>query len=172
MAIPRTRIEQVAEIRPPLGRVLWHYAFELAQKVPHSKWMLKWIAIGTAFVVANTLIAIWRIPANANKEAIRIFEEKQAEIAADKKRKKADEDGKQENREITERAIANWKQWEQSFVGPGLGVACYHGHDFKAVPKFYHVTCSMGPKGQPPNLTIVCDQHSCGTPKPPPEKKK
>jgi hypothetical protein len=180
MAVPRTRIEQVAELRPPIGRVIWHYAYQAAQRLPHSRWMLKWISLGVLVIITNVLMFPTFHEWNRNKEARQVFEEKQAKIEEEKQRKKDAEAKKereakdrQENDDITARAIVNWEQWKQAFVGPELGVACYHGHDFKATPKTYNIKCSIGPKGQPPNLTIVCNQDICGTPPspPPPEKK-
>jgi len=181
MAVPRTRIEQVAGIRPPLLRILQHYAHELTTVyTPHPRWMLKWIGIGLLLVVAASVVTILKVPrieddeakaaANAAKAKL---EEGKKQKAEDEKRRLRAEKGAAENKAITEMAVANWAQWKEAFVGPAIGTACYHEHDFKAAPKIYKITCHIGPKGAPPNLIVVCDEHSCGAPPPakPPEKK-
>src|SRR5688572_28968121 len=134
MAVPRTRIEQVAELRPPIGRVIWHYAYQAAQRLPHSRWMLKWISLGVLVITVNVMLFPAFHESRQNKAAQVVHQEKQAQIEAEKQRKKDAEAKKQyaardqqENADITARAVANWEQWKQAFVGPALGVACYHG---------------------------------------------
>lgn len=180
MAVPRTRMEQVAGIRPPLGRVILHYAHELTNKyMPHPKWMLIWIGAGALFITTASVVTIIWKPHIDDQEARQKFKEAQARIEENRKHRKAEADlkaraekGAKVNQDITDRAIANWEQWKNAFVGPNTGFACYHSHDFDSPLKVYKITCQLGPKGSPPNLTIVCDEHSCGTPPPPPPPKK
>lgn len=181
--VPRTRIEQVAGIRPPILRSLQHYAHELTTKyTPHPRWVLKWIAIGIFWLAIVSGVTVLVLPYQENKDAKETFtaarakaDEAKQKRDADEKAKRAKEANEKENQEITMRANANWEQWRDAFAGPTIGTACYHGNDFEARPKIYKITCHIGPKGVPPNLLVVCNEHGCGTPpveKPPePEKK-
>ena len=132
--------------------------------IRNPRWVFKYIFFGTVGVGVpfgiSLHIASVRLDRH-NDNAREVVAEKMREAEAKQKKLKALAEVKAAEDAVVKRATQNWDLWRTSFTNNATdGIACYHAK--KAAPELkYVITCSIGPKGKPPNMTVVCDQNHC-----------